>query len=173
MVETWQDAIKLGNGNSGAGKVLEAGGALLLGQEPDSFAGGFSSSQAFKGSLACLNFWTEFLTADEIQGMAGGCNNVNGNLFQWRAYRNYVFGAVTVEDTSDAIIPEYQAQKARDVYCKGRVSGTYARFVRISNEGYAWRCIDPVAMLPENMCYNIPLADTTYHSWEADILANT
>ena len=77
----------------------------MLGQEPDSFAGGLSSSQAYKGSLACLNFWTEFLTGDEIQGMAGGCTNVNGNLFQWRAYRNYAFGAVTVEDTSDAIIP--------------------------------------------------------------------
>ena len=77
----------------------------MLGQEPDSFAGGFSSSQAYKGSLADLNFWTEFLTANEIQGMAAGSINVNGNLFQWRAYRGYTYGAVTVEDKSDSLIP--------------------------------------------------------------------
>ncbi len=77
----------------------------MLGQEVDSFAGGFSSSQAYKGSLAGLNFWTEFLTSNEIQGMAAGAINVNGNLFQWRAYRDHAFGAVTIEKKSDAHIP--------------------------------------------------------------------
>ena len=79
---------------------------MIIGQEPDSYAGSFSSSQAFKGSLAGLNMWADFLTPNEIQGMCAGLMNVNGNLFQWRNIRapEYLYGAVTTND-ADAALP--------------------------------------------------------------------
>ena len=69
---------------------------MIVGQDPDGFATGFSQAQAMHGYLTQLNFWHEFLHVDEIQGMASGAINVNGNLLQWRSLRNYILGNVGI-----------------------------------------------------------------------------
>ncbi len=54
-------------------------------------------------------------------------------------------------------VSEYRVQALRDKWCKENVddASTYARFVRSQNKDYMWRCITPLAMLDESMCYNI------------------
>jgi hypothetical protein len=52
-----------------------------------------------------LNFWTDFLTANEVSGMASGLINVNGNLLQWRDFRGHIYGDVTINENSDFDIP--------------------------------------------------------------------
>ncbi len=66
---------------------------------------------------------------------------------------------------------EYQLQKARNSYCHDQIAGTHARFVRKEDDGYIWRCIRTVAMLAENMCYDVNKANSGYFSREEDILA--
>ena len=87
------------------GDVIPANGAMIIAQEPDSCVGGFSSSQAMAGELAGLNFWSDFLTANEVAGMASGVINVNGNLLQWRQFRNAIHGDVTIEENPVCTLP--------------------------------------------------------------------
>ena len=78
---------------------------MVIGQEPDGYARGFDAAQAIQGELAGLNFWTDFLTANEVSGMAAGVINVNGNLLQWRDFRGHIYGDVTVKENSDCDLP--------------------------------------------------------------------
>jgi hypothetical protein len=112
LVQTYQDAIELENQYGeiryrAAGHVIPSNGAMVLGQELDAYASGFDPNQAFKGSLAGLNFWTYILHINTIQGMAAGMINVNGDLLQWRDFRidHYVFGNVSIVERSEAEIP--------------------------------------------------------------------
>ncbi|XP_028398694.1 sushi, von Willebrand factor type A, EGF and pentraxin domain-containing protein 1-like [Dendronephthya gigantea] len=158
--EIYQDGKKLGTSDNGTKDyIIPANGTVVLGQEMDSHGGGFQSHQAFKGSLAGLNLWRQFLTVNVIQGMASGVINVNGNLLQWRDFRTkHLFGNVTIRNGSEAEIPEYRVQHLRDEWCEKKFKETviYARFIRgQGTNGYKWRCVQPAAMLDENMCYNI------------------
>jgi hypothetical protein len=57
-------------------------------------------------------------------------------------------------------------QALRDQWCKNNITAafTYARFVRNQLAGYKWRCITPMAMLDENMCYNISKGSRDYYT---------
>ncbi|XP_028398696.1 neuronal pentraxin-1-like isoform X2 [Dendronephthya gigantea] len=167
--EIYQDGKKLGTSDNGSiGHIIPANGTLVLGQEMDSHGGGFDSKQAFKGSLAGLNLWRQFLTVNVIQGMTSGVTNVNGNLLQWRDFRTkHLFGSVTIRNGSEAEIPEYRVQNLRDEWCEKKFNETviYARFIRgQGTNGYKWRCVQPAAMLDENMCYNITKNSSLYQT---------
>ena len=107
LTEYYQDAIKLRAEikTYSIGIHFPSHGDLILGQELDGYVSGFNSAQAFKGSLAGLNFWNHFLDNDAIQGMSAGVINVNGNLLQWRDSRWRAFGNVHIADRSDPEIP--------------------------------------------------------------------
>ncbi|XP_028409788.1 uncharacterized protein LOC114532472 [Dendronephthya gigantea] len=172
LIETWQDGKKLQSKTRATGKVVEPGGAMIIGQEPDSYVGSFSSSQAFKGTIAGLNMWTDFLTSNEIQGMCGGLINVNGNLFRWRdiSLPEYRYGDVT-KALAEPALPEFRVQKLRDEWCIKNYNRRNARFVRIKSGGYKWRCMSSVALLPENMCYDIDGASPSYNTRDPQLLA--
>ena len=69
-------------------------------------------------------------------------------------------------------VSEYRVQALRDQWCKNNITPkfkffTYARFVRNrvnEDTGYKWRCVSPMAMLDENMCYNISKDSGDYYS---------
>ena len=103
LTQVYQDATKLKMSHKQKGYIIPSNSRMVLGQEVD--VSGFEKAQAFEGSLAGLNFWTFFLSVVEIQGMAAGIMNVNGNLLQWRDFRNHTFGDVSMVDRSEAEIP--------------------------------------------------------------------
>ena len=109
LIEYYQDALKLArevSRKNSTGINFPSNGDMILGQELDAYVNLFDSNQAFKGSLAGLNFWNHFLQIDLIQGMSGGVINVNGNLLQWRNIRECeIFGDVRTVDRSEAEIP--------------------------------------------------------------------
>ena len=105
LVKIYKDGVELHSTTKAVGQVIPGNGAIVLGQEVDSYAGGFDTTQAMDGALAGFNFWTDFLTANEISGMAAGVTNVNGNLFQWRDFRGHIYGAVTIKENSDFELP--------------------------------------------------------------------
>ncbi|XP_028408477.1 neuronal pentraxin-2-like [Dendronephthya gigantea] len=167
LIEIYQDGIKLGTKHKAVGYTIPSNGIVVIGQELDSYGGGFDSNEAFQGSLASLNLWRKFLTVNVIQGMASGVINVNGDLFQWRNLRNHVFGHVNIRERSEAEIPEYRVQILRNEWCGNNVheAFTYARFIRSKEmDGYTWRCVTPAAMLDENMCYDITKNSTLYYT---------
>ncbi|XP_031550851.1 sushi, von Willebrand factor type A, EGF and pentraxin domain-containing protein 1-like [Actinia tenebrosa] len=58
-------------------------GALVLGQDQDSYKGGYDPNQAFKGNLTSLNMWNRVLTASEISDLARKCPTQEGNILTW------------------------------------------------------------------------------------------
>ena len=105
LTKVYKDGVEIFNKIFQAGKVIPGNGAIVIGQEPDGYVSGFDAEQAFQGELAGLNFWTDFLTANEVSGMASGLTNVNGNLLQWRDFRGHIYGDVTINENSDFDIP--------------------------------------------------------------------
>ncbi|XP_028416199.1 neuronal pentraxin-2-like [Dendronephthya gigantea] len=177
LIQIYQDGKNLWTRIESLGYTIPSKGIVVLGQELDGYGSRFDSNQAFHGSLAGLNLWSQFLTANIIQGMASGVLNVNGNLLQFRNFRNHTFGIVTVRHGSEVEIPEYQVQSLRDQWCAKNISEvfTYARFVLSADpDGYRWRCVAPAAMLDENMCYNITKSSSLYYAMDTneDIFGN-
>ncbi|XP_028397406.1 serum amyloid P-component-like [Dendronephthya gigantea] len=166
-MEIYQDGKKIGTKYRAKNHTIHSNGVIVLGQELDSYGGGFQRNQAFKGSLAGLNLWSQFLTTNVIQGMASGVLNVNGNLLQWRDFRDHVVGDIVIQNGSEAEIPEYRIQNQRDEWCERNISKafTHARFIRgRDTDGYRWRCVEAAAMLDENMCYDITKNSSLYHN---------
>ncbi|XP_036437142.1 pentraxin fusion protein-like isoform X2 [Colossoma macropomum] len=46
---------------------VQSGGAVVLGQDPDSDLGGFDEDQSFVGEISDVNIWDSVLTGDEIR----------------------------------------------------------------------------------------------------------
>ncbi|KAL9975577.1 hypothetical protein ACROYT_G012753 [Oculina patagonica] len=68
----YKDGV-LADTNFKVGHVIRSGGSLILGQDQDSLAGGFQSSQSFQGLMANLNVWDYVLCPEVIARMSNAC----------------------------------------------------------------------------------------------------
>lgn len=74
-------------------------GALILGQEQDSYMGGFSESQSFQGNLTSCNIWDRVLTADEIKDMSHSYHTPEGNAVSWSDLKHKTHGKIQADCT--------------------------------------------------------------------------
>ena len=81
---------------SGAGKKF-TNGALYLGQEQDSYKGGFSLYQSFQGNLTNVNLWNRVLSQEEIKDQSRSCILGEGNILKWTDFVGKEQGNVRVE----------------------------------------------------------------------------
>ena len=75
-------------------------GAIVLGQEQDSYKGGFESSQSLQGNLTSVNMWDRVLTAQEISELAKSCTAGEGNIVKWADLKDKGEGEVKLINTS-------------------------------------------------------------------------
>ena len=78
--------------------VLKAGGFLVLGQEQDSFGGGFDVKQTLHGQLASLNIWDKVLSESDIAAQYTNCSVPYGSVINWSVFKNVTHGNVAVEE---------------------------------------------------------------------------
>jgi len=65
-------------------KQVNAGGALVLGQDQDRYVGGFQTSQAFMGYISKVNMWGRMMTSLEVKNLYNACAVVQeGNVMKW------------------------------------------------------------------------------------------
>ena len=76
-------------------------GAIVLGQEQDSYKGDFESSQSLQGNLTSVNMWDRVLTAQEISELAKSCTAGEGNIVKWSDLKDKGEGEVKLINTSD------------------------------------------------------------------------
>ncbi|XP_048585272.1 uncharacterized protein LOC5507485 isoform X2 [Nematostella vectensis] len=69
------------------GSTVRGTGVAVLGQDQDSYGGGFQQSQAFLGLLKNVNLWDRVLTVNEIIQIAQGCGEARGNAISWQDLR--------------------------------------------------------------------------------------
>ena len=69
-------------------------GAIVLGQEADSYIGSFSSSQSFQGNLTGFNLWNRVLSAQEVSDLAKcKASAGQGNIVTWTDLKDKGEGA--------------------------------------------------------------------------------
>jgi len=74
------------------GYTIQADGSLVLGQEQDSFGGGFDASQSFKGMLTNVNVWSYVLPEPSIMEMSKCCRTGEGNVYMWSDFIHAIKG---------------------------------------------------------------------------------
>lgn len=82
VLMTWQssdgatrlylDGALVHSGTVASGNPIDAGGAVVLGQEQDSLAGGFDATQAWKGEMDQVRVYTRYITDQEVKEHFGG-----------------------------------------------------------------------------------------------------
>lgn len=106
MCSTWNSENGLAqvwlNGNPSIMRFVKTGqitGALstILGQEQDSFGGGFDAKQSFVGMLTNFHMWDHVIPASEIRQYMKGMYFAPGNVFSWRDLQYELTGKVFIE----------------------------------------------------------------------------
>ena len=93
----YEDGEEIKEGSDFAkGQIIVPTGILILGQDQDSYGGGFETKNAFVGDLSQVNMWDRVLSGDDISGMSKGCHSEDGNVFKWSDFKSGVHGDATV-----------------------------------------------------------------------------
>ena len=82
-VKVYVDGNIIKSTSMAAGKDIKEG-ALVLGQDQDSYLGGYQKFQSFQGNLTSVNMWDKILPSDEIAMLAKKCPSGEGNVIKWR-----------------------------------------------------------------------------------------
>jgi CUB/sushi domain-containing protein len=69
-------------------------GALILGQEQDSYMGGFDVSQTYQGNLTGVNIWDRVLVVNEISDLSSISSTEEGHAVKWSDLKTKTFGNV-------------------------------------------------------------------------------
>nr|ANM86013.1 serum amyloid P component [Cynoglossus semilaevis] len=73
----------------------------ILGQEQDSYGGGFDAAQSFVGMISDVHMWDQVLTPTEIKSYMNHRHVTPGNVFNWRSLQYEITGLVLVDDAPD------------------------------------------------------------------------
>uniref|UniRef100_A0A668AJK3 Pentraxin family member n=1 Tax=Myripristis murdjan TaxID=586833 RepID=A0A668AJK3_9TELE len=105
---TWDSASGLEqlwlNGKPSSRKFTSAGSnirgraIITLGQEQDSYGGGFDAKQSFVGMISDVHMWDYVLSPYEIHCYMDNINFTPGNVLNWRALDFQITGRVLLEE---------------------------------------------------------------------------
>ncbi|CAJ1080458.1 serum amyloid P-component-like [Xyrichtys novacula] len=76
---------------------LEGSPSIILGQEQDSYGGGFDQSQSFVGEITDVHLWNSVISPCEIRAFMDGSTFTSGNLLNWNNMQYTITGPVYVE----------------------------------------------------------------------------
>ncbi|MEE6521277.1 hypothetical protein FKM82_019401 [Ascaphus truei] len=83
--------------------------SIILGQEQDSYGGGFDSKQSFMGEISDVHMWDYVLTSKNIQQALLNSKDLNGNVISWRSLQYEIKGDVIVQ-------PKLQCRVGENAY---------------------------------------------------------
>ncbi|XP_071385299.1 serum amyloid P-component-like [Centroberyx affinis] len=89
-----------------SGQPITGAPVTILGQEQDSYGGGFDAKQSFIGMLSDVHMWDYVLSPSEIQRYMNDMNFTPGNIFNWRALEFQITGQILVEENQESRIKQ-------------------------------------------------------------------
>ncbi|XP_020506968.1 neuronal pentraxin-2 [Labrus bergylta] len=94
--QAYQGGKLRGQGHAlAAGHNIRPGGVLILGQEQDSLAGGFDSTQALVGELSQVGVWDRVLSSSQVASLARCSKVTQGSVAPWTENGIEVHGGAT------------------------------------------------------------------------------
>ncbi|XP_023664916.1 C-reactive protein-like isoform X1 [Paramormyrops kingsleyae] len=98
LIQLWvngKHSVKKPVGNNAA---IHVPAIITLGQEQDSYGGGFNAHQSFVGDITDVHMWDHALSPCQIQNYITHASFSPGNVISWKALEYVKQGSVTVED---------------------------------------------------------------------------
>ncbi|XP_077179580.1 mucosal pentraxin-like [Paroedura picta] len=96
IVELWLNGESLPRKGTKKGFTISPDASIVLGQEQDSFGGGFDVNQSFIGEIADVYLWGRVLSADELAIVQNG-GRLSNYLIDWRSLNYDIRGYVVVK----------------------------------------------------------------------------
>ncbi|XP_059195246.1 serum amyloid P-component-like [Centropristis striata] len=75
----------------------------ILGQEQDSYGGGFDANQSFLGMITKVHMWDSVIPASQIKRYMEDKHFTPGNVFNWRALDFEITGQVVVDEETEVM----------------------------------------------------------------------
>ncbi|XP_037310769.2 serum amyloid P-component-like [Pungitius pungitius] len=85
-----------------SGSAITGSKMIVLGQEQDTYGGGYDVKQSFVGMMTDVHMWDHTLSACEIHKYVDELNFTPGNVLNWGALEFAISGKVVVEDKLNA-----------------------------------------------------------------------
>ncbi|KAJ7307144.1 hypothetical protein JRQ81_009127 [Phrynocephalus forsythii] len=93
LAELWVDGYPLPRMGLKKGYSINPEASIVLGQDQDSFGGGFDINQSFQGEMTDVYMWDRVLSADEVN-LVWNDHTISNSLINWWSLdyeiRNYV-----------------------------------------------------------------------------------
>ncbi|XP_062278829.1 C-reactive protein-like [Scomber scombrus] len=97
LVQVWLDGKPSSRKFVSSGSNINGPIIIVLGQEQDSYGGGFDIKQSFVGMMSDVHMWDYVISPCEIQNYVNDLNFTPGNVLNWRALEFQTIGRVVVE----------------------------------------------------------------------------
>ncbi|XP_018430996.1 PREDICTED: uncharacterized protein LOC108803671 [Nanorana parkeri] len=95
VVQLWVNGKLYPRRVSRKGSSIAAETSIVLGQEQDSFGGGFEASQSLVGEISDVHMWDYVLTSRDVQRVTYG--ELYGNVINWKSLLCEMKGEVLVQ----------------------------------------------------------------------------
>ncbi|XP_007123446.2 serum amyloid P-component [Physeter macrocephalus] len=97
IAEFWVNGKPLVKNGLRQGYSVGANPKIVLGQEQDSYGGGFDKTQSFMGEIGDLYTWDSLLSPEEIQFVYQGSYSLNPTILDWHALNYEMKGYVVIK----------------------------------------------------------------------------
>lgn len=98
LVQLWFNGQPLSKKYVSSGSTITGPSISLLGQDQDTFGGGFDAKQSFVGMITDVHMWDHEISPCEIQKYMNELSFNPGNMINWAALDYETNGKVLVED---------------------------------------------------------------------------
>ncbi|KAM8921484.1 C-reactive protein-like [Pelodytes ibericus] len=95
IIQLWVNGKLYPRRISNKGFTIPVPTSIILGQEQDTFEGGFDAAQSFVGEISDVNMWDYVLTPEDIQKVLA--NDNNGNIISWSSLTYVSKGDVLIQ----------------------------------------------------------------------------
>ena len=97
IAEFWINGKPLVKRGLKQGYAVGAHPKIVLGQEQDSYGGGFDKNQSFMGEIGDLYMWDSVLSPEEILLVYQGSSSISPTILDWQALKYEIKGYVIVK----------------------------------------------------------------------------
>ncbi|XP_015280437.1 PREDICTED: serum amyloid P-component-like [Gekko japonicus] len=96
IAELWLNGVSLPRKGMKRGYTIGPEASIVLGQEQDSFGGGFDTNQSFIGELMDVSMWDRVLSSDELVVIQNS-GRLSNYLIDWQSLNYEIKGYVVVK----------------------------------------------------------------------------
>ncbi|XP_070622678.1 serum amyloid P-component-like [Erythrolamprus reginae] len=97
LIHFWLNGVLLPRMGTKRGYAISNHASIILGQDQDTFGGGFDSSQSFTGDMSAVNMWARTLNTEEVRLLMKD-DTVPNPLASWDALNYTIHDYVVITD---------------------------------------------------------------------------